>query len=102
MNAIETWTALILGIGIFQLIRIHSRLSQVEAKLQALLLHLNAEPEGKYQPPSDEVLALAREPKQQIAAIKAYREQTGLGLKEAKEVVDGLRNGAVSDSAPKH
>lgn len=30
---------------------------------------------------------------QHIAAIKAYREETGAGLKEAKEAIDAFRDG---------
>ena len=40
--------------------------------------------------PSNEVKVLAAEPTKLIAAIKAYREQTGLGLYEAKVVVERL------------
>jgi ribosomal protein L7/L12 len=42
------------------------------------------------QEPSDEVKALAKDPRKFIAAIKAYRAQTGSGLREAKEVVERL------------
>jgi hypothetical protein len=42
------------------------------------------------QEPSDEVKALAKDPRKFIAAIKAYRAQTGLGLREAKEIVERL------------
>ena len=42
------------------------------------------------QEPSDEVKALAKDPRTYIAAIKAYRAQTGLGLREAKEIVERL------------
>jgi hypothetical protein len=44
--------------------------------------------------PSDEVKALAADPRKFIAAIKAYREQTGLGLHDAKEVVERFANKA--------
>ena len=40
--------------------------------------------------PSDEVVALAARGRQ-IEAIKLLRQEHGLGLKEAKEVVDALR-----------
>jgi len=103
MNGIEAWLlALILAFCVVQLMRIQGRMSQVQAQLQALLRHFELETGGQYQPPSEEVLALARDPSQQIAAIKAYRGQTGLGLKEAKEVIDGLRNGAASGSDSEH
>jgi ribosomal protein L7/L12 len=37
---------------------------------------------------SDEVRRLARDPGNKILAIKLHREQTGLGLKEAKDAVE--------------
>ena len=46
----------------------------------------------------DEVLRLLRSGSK-IAAIKAYREQTGLGLKEAKDAVEALA--AEHEIAPK-
>jgi ribosomal protein L7/L12 len=39
-------------------------------------------------------MSLAADPKQRIAAIKAYREQTGAGLKEAVAVIDKIAAGA--------
>jgi ribosomal protein L7/L12 len=39
---------------------------------------------------TDEVRMLARTPGAKIAAIRAYREQTGAGLREAKEAVERL------------
>jgi ribosomal protein L7/L12 len=35
-------------------------------------------------------MSLAADPKQRIEAIKAYREQTGAGLKEAVAVIDKI------------
>ena len=60
-------------------------LRRVEAKLDLILSHLNIEfmpYQGK------EWQELAAEPGQKIAAIKAYREETGVGLKEAKDAVE--------------
>ena len=37
---------------------------------------------------SDHVRQLAADPRSKIAAIKAYREETGTGLKEAKDAVE--------------
>lgn len=39
---------------------------------------------------SPEIVALVRSGKP-IQAIKAYRQMTGAGLKEAKDAIDGLR-----------
>lgn len=88
---------LALAFGLAQLARIQARLRDSEAKLDALLKHLGVEL-GQFAEPSDQVKALARDPKMQIQAIKAYREQTGLGLKEAKEVIDQLARAATAES----
>jgi ribosomal protein L7/L12 len=62
------------------------RLALVERKLDAVLHHLGVElPE----PHLDEVHGLLGQGKT-IQAIKAYREATGVGLREAKEAVDRL------------
>ncbi len=37
---------------------------------------------------SESVKLLATDPRQKILAIKAYREETGVGLAEAKEAVE--------------
>ena len=62
-------------------------LRRIERKLDALLKH-----QGISVPPqaglSDEVQRLARDPAQKIAAIKLHREQTGLGLAEAKADIE--------------
>lgn len=47
----------------------------------------------------DEVLSLIQS-NQKIAAIKAYREQTGVGLKEAKEAVEALAALGAQSAAP--
>src|SRR4051812_46924941 len=71
-----------------------ARLARVERKLDALLKELNiaytdpAGPEGL----SEEVRRLADDPAQKIAAIKLHREQTGLGLKEAKDAVEAYQD----------
>jgi hypothetical protein len=64
------------------------RLRRVEAKLDLILKHLGLE----YTDPatsglSEEVKALA-DSDQKITAVSLHREQTGLGLKEAKDAVD--------------
>lgn len=79
----------VFAFGFYQLIRLQERLGNAEAKLDALLRHFGVE-WGKFSEPSDRVKELARDPSSRIEAIKAYREQTGVGLKEAVEVVDGL------------
>jgi hypothetical protein len=67
-----------------------ARLRRAEAKLDMILKHLGLEYKGPDTPGglSDEVKALADDPVKKIAAIKLHREQTGLGLAEAKDAVD--------------
>jgi hypothetical protein len=67
-----------------------ARLRRVEAKLDLLLKHLGLEYTVPETPGglSPEVKALAEDPRRKIAAIKLHREQTGLGLKEAKDAVE--------------
>src|SRR5439155_17715856 len=67
-----------------------ARLRRVEAKLDLILKHLGLEYTGPETSAglSEEVKALADDPHKKIAAIKLHREQTGLGLKEAKDAVE--------------
>ncbi len=80
---------LALVLGLAQLSRLQTQLQDAQAKLDALLKHLGVE-WGQYAEPSEAVKTLAKHPSTRIEAIKAYREQTGLGLKEAQEVIDKL------------
>jgi hypothetical protein len=73
-----------------------AQLRRIEAKLNLVLEHLGVQ----YQDPttqglSPEVKTLADDPARKIAAIKLHREQTGLGLKEAKEAVETYIAGRV-------
>ena len=66
------------------------RLSRLERKVDAILGHLNIEftdpttPEGL----SKGVQLVADDPNKKIEAIKLHREETGLGLKDAKIAVE--------------
>ena len=76
------------GIGSIEnrISRQDKRVARVEHKLDLILDHLGlSEPE----PWADEVGSLLREGRM-IEAIKAYREATGAGRREAKEAVDKL------------
>jgi ribosomal protein L7/L12 len=68
---------------------IDRRSRRTERNLMALMSHFGV---GGSEPPqpSDAVKALANDPHGKIAAIKAYRTETGLGLVEAKEVIEKL------------
>ncbi|MEU7054674.1 ribosomal protein L7/L12 [Streptomyces sp. NPDC046197] len=69
-----------------RLARADRRIARVERKLDLVLDHLGLREED---PALDAVAGLARDGKK-IEAIRAYREATGAGLKEAKEAVDRL------------
>jgi ribosomal protein L7/L12 len=70
------------------------RLNRLERKVDFLLRELNLVEKEEatlpdFGPVLTEVAELARQ-NRKIEAIKLYREMTGAGLKEAKEVVDRL------------
>ncbi len=76
---------LIVG-GIIKLARVGDDLFRLDAKLNLILKEMGV----AFPPrPSAGVQAIARS--QRIAAIKAYREETGLGLKQAMDVIDQWR-----------
>jgi ribosomal protein L7/L12 len=66
-----------------------ARFRGIERKLNALLRHHGVDPlQGLVI--SDRVKQLAADPARKIEAIKAYREETGAGLAEAKEAVEAF------------
>jgi hypothetical protein len=60
--------------------------SRLERKVDLILKHLGIDPNQGV----DEKITELMKPGQKIEAIKLYREQTGVGLKEAKYYVEGL------------
>jgi hypothetical protein len=72
-----------------------ARLRRLEAKVDLILEHLGLEYKDPATPGglSEEVKVLADDPARRIDAIKLHREQTGLGLKEAKDAVDAYSAG---------
>ena len=73
------------------LFRLERQLDSLQQKMDALLKHQGIELPAP--PPSGlspQVERLALDPQGKIAAIKLYREQTGAGLKEAKDYVESL------------
>jgi ribosomal protein L7/L12 len=74
------------------------RIARIDRKLTALLVQSGAR--GDELPaPSDAVRALAADPRTKIAAIAAYRQDTGLGLVEAKEAVEILAKAGTNGGA---
>ncbi|MGI5339442.1 hypothetical protein ACQEVS_19670 [Streptomyces sp. CA-181903] len=69
---------------------LENRLARVERKLDLILEHLGIQDADA--PYLAEVRALVREGKT-IQAIKVHREATGASLKEAKDVVDAIKEG---------
>jgi len=69
-----------------------ARLRGIERKLNALLRHHGVDPTQGFLPLSDRVKQLAADPGRKIEAIKAYREETGAGLAEAKEAIESFTN----------
>jgi ribosomal protein L7/L12 len=62
--------------------------------LARLTVRLGLDPDLPVEP-SESVKQLAQSPESYIVAIRTYREQSGVGLVEAKAVVDGLRKVSV-------
>jgi ribosomal protein L7/L12 len=65
------------------------RLRDMERKLDLLLARLHIDPTSQVNP-SNRVISLAADPQQRIAAIKAYRGETGADLREAAAVIDTI------------
>jgi len=60
--------------------------SRLERKVDLILKHLGIDPNQGV----DEKIMELMKAGQKIEAIKLYREQTGVGLKEAKDYVESL------------
>jgi ribosomal protein L7/L12 len=65
------------------------RMQELERKLDLVLTHLGIDPSMRVAP-SSHVIDLATDPRKRIEAIKAYREQTGAGLKEAVALIEEI------------
>ena len=61
--------------------------ARVDRKVSLILKELNISYEDSFAI-SDRVKEIARDPGRKIEAIKAYREETGQGLYEAKQAVE--------------
>ena len=62
-----------------------NRLKRIEHKLDLILTHLGLD---YTPPPTAQWQELAGDPSRKISAIKAYREEYGVGLAEAKRAVE--------------
>ncbi len=75
--------------GLTELRRRAKQLARIEAKVDALLTHAGATFDPLQGVPPEVRAAIANG--DYILAIKRYREATGAGLREAKDVVDEVR-----------
>ena len=94
------WIAMIFGLIAFAAFSTSkpsdaSPLRRIEGKLDLVVQHLQLEYKDPAIPGnfSDEIKALAADPSRKIQAIKLLREQTGVGLKEAKDAVEAYTAG---------
>jgi hypothetical protein len=69
-----------------------ARMARIERKLNGLLRHHGVDP-TQGSPLSERVKQLANDPSRKIEAIKVYRDETGVGLAEAKEAVEAYIHG---------
>lgn len=90
---------LLLGVVVFALFTIGLRLDAIlhqmlllQRKADLALTHQGIQPPPEHSPLSERVKELAADPRRKIEAIKAYREETGAGLKEAKDAVEKWRH----------
>jgi hypothetical protein len=79
------WTALI-AVGAMKLSQLGDHLIRQEAKLNLILKRMDI---AFPPPPSAAIQALAST--HRVAAVKAYRQETGLGLKQSLDIIDQWR-----------
>jgi ribosomal protein L7/L12 len=90
---VENW-AVVIGVaaalGLFAaLSRLGRRVQSLQHQITALQRHLGLTSPPLYTP-SDRVKQLAADPERKIEAIKVFREESGLGLSEAKTIIEEL------------
>lgn len=95
---LDTETLLVILLGLVSLILLiqlfqksqsdEARLDRVERKLDAVLKAMNIAAPNPWDVMDESWKALATQPDRKIEAIKRLREQTGLGLAEAKAAVE--------------
>jgi hypothetical protein len=73
-------------VAAMRLSQLGDHLVRQEAKLNLILKQMDI---AFPPPPSPAIQAIAKT--RRIAAVKAYREETGLGLKQALEIIDQCR-----------
>lgn len=90
----EALLPLLLFIAIFSILMtlylLSKQLGTVDRKVTRIATHLGIDSMATL-PLSDRVKEIARDPHRKIEAIKVYREETGVGLAEAKEAVEAYQ-----------
>lgn len=81
--------ALVAALVVFMAASLRAENNRLERKLDAILVHLGVEFPDMSPELRQEIQQLVNQGKK-IEAIKLYREQTGAGLKEAKDAVESL------------
>ena len=78
----------LMGIALVMLLRQGASIARLRRDVALIARHLNVDLD---QTPvlSDRVKELARDPRRKIEAIKQLRDETGAGLAEAKQLVEG-------------
>ena len=76
---------------VYQVVTVRFTLIRVEQKLNRVMATLKVEPGGPV-PLSERVKEAARDPARKIEAIRLLREESGLGLAEAKAAVEAYTN----------
>lgn len=90
MSTMFYWSALILlALVLMQLWRVEAALAKLSDTQYRIVRKLDIDLD-RLDPPSDEVRQLAKQPGKEIEAIRAYRKQTGVGLKQARTEIRSL------------
>lgn len=75
-----------------RLVQLEARVARIESAVQALIARLGIDP-AEFMPQQtqqNEAIWSALMAGNKILAIKLYREQYGVGLKEAKDAIDAM------------
>ena len=98
MDHVYWLLGLILLLVAFSVFTIERRLGAIlhqmallQRKADLVLTHLGIQPPPDHRPLSERVKELAADPQRKIEAIKVYREETGAGLKDAKDAIEKWR-----------
>ena len=86
---------ILLFLILLMLWQVQATLARLSQNQYRIILKLGIEPD-RFDAPSEEVRELAKQPGKQVEALRAYRKQTGAGLKDAQAAINSLRAGVRS------